>query len=281
MSGFNVNFLGENYKVNFPGLGKELSEISLNNGEIFDFTHFSLVMNKVMKSAIYVASNIDKSQQCSIKEERRWHFDDRIGKENQLGNEFYTNDNNTWDRGHLARRADLIWGSVEEAKKAQYDSCCWANISLQHHKFNTGIWNDLEDWVLDKAKDDILSKKLSIFTGPIYGEYSIEYCGANNPLGCKIFIPTAFWKSIFYINKSNDLKCISFIMTQKEYLIKGTLEDLKLLQPYQVKLEEISNITNLKFDDSLYMADVLNTDDKTIIKSNVHLIERKDNLILL
>jgi hypothetical protein len=68
---------------------------------------------------------------------------------------------------------------------------------------------------------------------------------------------------------------------QKEYLIKGTLEDLKLLQPYQVKLEEISNITNLKFDDSLYMADVLNTDDKTIIKSSIHLIERKENLILL
>ena len=66
MSGFNVNFLGENYKVNFPSLGNELSEVSLNNGEIFDFTHFSLVMNKVMKSAICVASNIDKSQQTSI-----------------------------------------------------------------------------------------------------------------------------------------------------------------------------------------------------------------------
>ena len=82
-------------------------------------------------------------------------------------------------------------------------------------------------------------------------------------------------------NNSNDLKCISFIMTQKEHLIKGTLEDLKLLQPYQVKLEEISNITNLKFDDNLYMVDVLTTNVRTITKSDVHLIERKDNLILL
>ena len=115
-----------------------------------------------------------------------------------------------------------MWGSEDDVENAQYDSCCWANISLQHHEFNTGIWSKLEGWIIENP--DILSKKLSIFTGPINGGGSMEYCGVKKLLGCGVFIPTAFWKVIFYINKSNNLKCISFIMSQEEYLKRGKKE---------------------------------------------------------
>ncbi|MBU3134439.1 DNA/RNA non-specific endonuclease [Clostridium gasigenes] len=278
MKGFNIDFLGENLKVKVPTLDEELLKVSLNNGEIFDFTHFSLAMNKILKSAIYVASNVDKSKFKKIHEHRHWHFDSIIGEENQLGNNFY--EKNNWDRGHLARRADLMWGSEDDVENAQYDSCCWANISLQHHEFNTGIWSKLEGWIIENP--DILSKKLSIFTGPINGGGSMEYCGVKKLLGCGVFIPTAFWKVIFYINKSNNLKCISFIMSQEEYLKRGKNEGLKFLKPYEVSLKEISRLTNLKFEDNLYDVDVFNNNDNTIESKNqeAHLIEGEDDLIL-
>ena len=273
---FNTKFLGSNYEISHPILNESLSNVSLNSGEIFDFTHFSLAMNKEMRSAIYVASNIDKSKLVKINENRRYHFDeDRIGRENQLGDEFYKNHGNgyDYDRGHLARRADLLWGSKAEAEAAQFDSCCYANISLQHPKFHEVPWSTLENWIFNKTSEDILSKKLSIFAGPFYEDYSI----VNNDLSdLKSYIPAGFWKTIFYIDENQDLKCLSFIMYQNQYLPKGNLEGLIKLKPYQVSLNKISEYTGLEFEDSLYNADVFNSKE---VKSDFNLIENAKDLI--
>ena len=250
LQGFDINFLHESYTTNFPTFMESLLNDSLNNGEIYNFTHFSLVMNKKLHSAIYVASNVDKSKsRDDIKRGNHWHYDNRIGIENQIGNELYAN--NDWDRGHLARRHDLCWGTYEEAKNANFDSFCWANISLQHAEFNQGIWKKLEDYTFDYLANNTLSQKLSIFAGPIYDEVSIEYCGEDHPLGCHLMIPSAFWKAIFYINKDKELKCASFVMKQHEFLTRGVFKGLDLLKPYQVNLKNICDETNIIFEDLL------------------------------
>lgn len=278
MQGFNDKFLGEDYKVKLPNLTKDISSDALNNGQVYEFTHFSLVMNKALRSAIYVASNINKDQLKDVARGDYWHYDERIGKENQIGNEYYKN--NDWDRGHLGRRRDLCWGSLEEAKKGNYDSFCWANISLQHSQFNQGIWNELEDWVLDSLPNESLYKKLSVITGPI-NNGGIDYFGANNKLDKAAKIPSAFWKIIFYINKQAELKSIGFIMNQTNYFTKDINRDMELLKPYQVSLKFIADSTGLEFEKYLYDSDVLNNDRRKDINiCGNYIIKDKKDLIL-
>ena len=60
--------------------------------------------------------------------------DPRLAADAQVGNELYRA--NRLDRGHLARRADLLWGSTSEAKKANTDSFFYTNITPQMDDFN-------------------------------------------------------------------------------------------------------------------------------------------------
>ncbi|AZJ20067.1 DNA/RNA non-specific endonuclease [Bacillus wiedmannii bv. thuringiensis] len=245
--GFDPKFLGNDFEIPFPRLTGTTSDDSLNNGEIFNFVHFSLTINKKLKFAIYGANNIDQDR---MKEVPRvdFHFAPNIDMEYQVGNELYRN--NPWDRGHIVRRRDVCWGSKEEAKQANYDSFSWANISLQHHVYNTGAWNDLENWILEHPTH--LNKKLSVFTGPINASSDREYCGAGKPLGCGIRIPAAFWKVVFYIGVDNKLGSAAFIMKQDEFWNDERLNQLTSLETYQVPLNTISQLTGIEFKDSLY-----------------------------
>ncbi len=258
MLGYNEFFLGEDYFIELPkvNIQKLNSDIVLNKGEVFNFTHFSLIMHKILKSAIYVAYNIDKASLKNIKRKEYWHYDEKIGKENQIGNDIYKN--NEWDRGHLARRKDICWGSLDEAILANYDSFCWANISIQHKKFNQGIWSKLEDFIFDKLCDYSKEKKLSVFTGPINGEGSIKYCGKNKPLTCNTIIPIGFWKTIFYIDNKNSLESKSFIIKQDKYLKRGLISEFDIFKTYEVALGDIMELTGLKFHNRLLKTDSLN-----------------------
>lgn len=83
--GFEVTFLGQDYPIPFPVLEEGTQRTALNEGEFFPFTHFSIVMNKERKFAIYCAHNIDLNKRRKIERHDRWHYDSRIGEENQVG----------------------------------------------------------------------------------------------------------------------------------------------------------------------------------------------------
>lgn len=255
--GYDKNFLGKEYTINLPKINFSILKLDdiLSNGKVFNFTHFSLIMHKVFKSAIYVASNINKELQQNIKRKEYWHYDEKIGEENQIGNDIYKN--NEWDRGHLARRKDICWGSLKEATLANYDSFCWANISIQHKNFNQGIWSKLEDFIFNNLADASKEKKISVFTGPINGDGSIKYCGKGKPLTCNTIIPVGFWKTIFYIN-DNTLKSKSFIIKQDKYLKRNIISDLKLFATYEVSLSDIMTLTGLEFEKILLDGDNFN-----------------------
>lgn len=254
MSGFDIEFLGEDKKIDLPKLKENLKVKALNDGQVYDFTHFSLVMNKKLRSAIYVAYNIDKKSEKGVRRHNYWHYDERIGEENQIGDEYYKN--NSWDRGHMARRKSICWGDEKEAEKANYDSFCWANISLQHKDINQGSWSELEQWVYEKLPDNSFNEKISIFVGPINGEDCIEYCGENKPLDCGIMIPIGFWKVICYIDKDNNLKSISFIIKQQRYFKTGIFSLTDRLKIYQVSIMDIINKTDIIFDKNIVENDI-------------------------
>lgn len=67
-------------------------------------------MNKDRKFAIYGANNTDLEQDLRIDRCNDWHFDDRIGEGNQVGDWLYAGGQvDLWDRGHLVRRNDVGW----------------------------------------------------------------------------------------------------------------------------------------------------------------------------
>lgn len=280
-SGFNPKFLGEEFEIPFPKLIGETKENALNDGEIFDFNNFSIVMNKKTKFAIYSVCNIDENQAIKIKRNDKWHFDQRIKEENQVGNEFYRN--NPWDRGHLTRRKDVCWGTEKQAKQANYDSFCFANICLQAHDLNTGNWNDLEDWILDELEGK--NMKMSVFTGPINRDSDRTYCGVGRPKNCEIKIPAGFWKIVIYVDSNNKLRCLAFVVKQDEFWYDETGKKLQKYKVYQVPLNLISELTDIEFKISLYNANPIYywpnriTERSSIITPQIHMVNEKKDII--
>ncbi|TLS36452.1 hypothetical protein FCL54_14605 [Pseudalkalibacillus caeni] len=88
--GFDPSFLENDYSIPFPVLNDRTGETALNGGEIFPYTHFSIVMNEQRKLALYCAHNIDLNNHNNVKRCKDcWHFDQRIGVSNQVGNDLY------------------------------------------------------------------------------------------------------------------------------------------------------------------------------------------------
>lgn len=279
--GYNPFFLGEMHEVPLPFLLGKTAEDALEDGRVYDFTHFSIVMNKRLKFAIYSAACVDESKFIDVPRDNvSWHFDDRIGVENQVGPEYYAQ--NDFDKGHLTRRKDVCWGDRREAEKANYDSFCYANIILQHHNFNTGIWNCLEDWILERLDND---KKLIVITGPINKEDDEEYCGVNGRPGCNIKVPFGFWKSVFYIDRQQQLKSLSFLIRQSPEQ-KNEVREYRRLETYQVPLTTITRETELLFKNSLYDTNPLYfwesrfTADRHLSIPEKHIIKQPTDIIM-
>ncbi len=104
-------------------------------------------------------------------------LDPRIPADAQVGNDLYAD--NRLDRGHLARRADLTWGSEDEAWQANRDSFRYTNVTPQMDDFNQssrqGLWGRLEDALYEDVEIDDL--KASVMAGPVFGHDDQVYRG--------------------------------------------------------------------------------------------------------
>ena len=105
--GYDSEFLKE--RVTLPVLSAEQKKeaFKLQGSVIIPYTHFSLTISKATKFALWVGWNIDG---CQLKRNDRkglnFVYDPRVPEEYQTGNDLY--ENNRLDRGHIARRADLV-----------------------------------------------------------------------------------------------------------------------------------------------------------------------------
>lgn len=238
MYGFNEYFMSEHIQV--PVLNDDNIAVKLNGKTKIDYTHFSLALHKKRKFAVWVAWNIDGGK---IKRLNRSGFklDSRIAKKYQIGNELYKN--NDLDRGHTARRADLNWGSLPEAKQANKDSFYYTNIVPQMNDFNQssqgGLWGKLENAVFDEAKIDDL--KVSVIGGPIFQDDDRIYRGEK--------IPKEYFKVIIY-KEDGTIKVKAFILTQN--LNRLEVLELDEFRVYEAPLTEIEERCDFTFDDTLH-----------------------------
>lgn len=235
--GYDPRFLGPRVPLPklTPALLADAAPLLDGNGYVLKYVHFSLVMCRSRRIAYYTAVNIDgRAINRSLTRRDVWYFDPRIAREHQSGPELYKR--NDLDRGHLVRRLDPVWGPL--APTAQEDSFHFTNCAPQHGRFNKGIWNDLEDYVLVNAENERM--KVSVFTGPVLRADDMPYRGIYQ-------LPAEFWKVAVMVKADRTLAATGFIQTQK-----NLLEDLEFAygdayKTYQVPVTRIEAITGLDF----------------------------------
>jgi len=232
--GFDRNFL--TFDVEPPKFTKVRSDdlADLDGDKEIRYCHFSVWLSKQRRYPTCVAWNIDGS---GFKRLKRVSFrTDRRGdlEEFQLTNDIYVN--NVLDKGHIARRADLCWGTQAEAKQGNYDSFFYTNITPQHAAFNQsentsgdpegGLWGRLENTVFDSENPQKL--RISLMGGPVISIKDRKFSQNNE----ECFLPREFWKVVAYVDDDdNKEKVFAFLLTQAN-LIEG------LTQPESLNFDE-------------------------------------------
>ncbi|MGC3000471.1 DNA/RNA non-specific endonuclease [Streptomyces sp. G35A] len=247
VAGYDPDFLGE--RIDVPQLSADLvrDAVRLDGSEIIPYTHFSLMLSRSRCFPFWVGWNVDGG---TLKKLSRTGIpfvkDPRLPASAQVGNELY--EDNRLDRGHIARRADLLWGSLPEAGKANSDSFFFTNITPQMDDFNQsakhGLWGELEDAVFaDTEVDDL---RISVCGGPVLQDDDRTFRGVR--------IPREFWKVIAF-TEHGELKARGFLLTQN----LDRLESLELdeFRVFQVTLGELENRTRLSFPAALHKGDTL------------------------
>jgi endonuclease G, mitochondrial len=246
--GYDRDFLVD--RIDVPGLGASVRDDvaeTVDGQKIVRYTHFSLQMKASRRFAFWVAWNIDGGAFKALSRSGiKFLKDARVPENLQTGDELYVN--NDLDRGHLARRADLVWGSLPVAKKANIDSFFFTNITPQMDDFNQssreGVWGRLEDAVF--ADVDVEDLRVSVFGGPVFHDDDRVYRGVQ--------LPREYWKVIAF-RESGRLTARAFLLTQS----LDQLEALELdeFRVFQTSLAELEARTSLTFPDVLRDADTL------------------------
>ncbi|WP_293915464.1 CU044_2847 family protein [Deinococcus sp.] len=226
------------------------------------YTHFSLVMSQVRRLAFVTAVNIDGASLFDYPRNRDvWHFDPRIPAAAQVDEFMYRNEpgpQGFFDRGHLVRRRDPIWGSGATLKAANDDTFHWTNCSPQYWEFNQGetLWQGLENFILSSA--ELGKVKVSVFTGPVFTD--------ADPLHRQVQIPQQFWKVVAAVDEAGALRSSAYRVSQADFITPITFQSVPEVAaealpvgPYstfQVAVSEIESLTGLNFGDGLRGADV-------------------------
>ncbi|MEW9873102.1 DNA/RNA non-specific endonuclease [Arthrobacter sp. HS15c] len=243
--GYSPDFLGE--PLGPPAISAALhgDTVQLNGSVIIPYTHFSLAVSKSRRFARWVAWNIDGGNLKRVSRKGiSFVKDPRIPAPFQNGDELYSG--NRLDRGHLARRADLVWGDLSEAESANHDSFFFTNIAPHMDDFNqsskNGVWGQLEEAVF--ADVDVQDLKVSVFGGPVFQDNDREYRGVR--------LPREYWKILAYVEQGV-FKSNAFLLTQNLNPFEAL--DLDEFRAFQVSAAELEARTGLQFADALRGAD--------------------------
>lgn len=238
--GYSPTFIGQSVPLPASASDEVKADLLDVGGEtVFDYTHFSLAMSRSRRFARWVSWNIDGGALKSLSRKGiSFKKDPHLPFDAQVGDELYAH--NPLDRGHIARRADLVWGTLEEAKKANLDSFFFTNITPQHEDFNRssahGIWGQLENAIF--ADVEVEDLRISVIGGPIFS--------ANDPLYRGVQLPRQFWKIIYYREAgSSDVTARAYVLTQADLLNQLEVLELPQFSVYEVSVSHVSGMTSL------------------------------------
>ena len=288
-------------------------------GEL-QYTHFSVVMNKDRKMAFFGACNVDGTSLFGIGSSNQkvreyaqqnvaifaakaegahsWLPDRRIDKTDQTIEKWYTGKNKLvprsgsddadryiatadFDRGHIVRRTEPIWGDKQAGREANRQTFHHANACPQQPRFNQDkdrhpsdisageekrSWYGLEVAVLRAATDD--DTKMNVFTGPFFEDTDPVY-GPGKTGGGNRKIPLTYWKVIVWEDKDGELRSLAMKASQGFTLEKSAAEtaggaealdsadELFLLRDFLTTVADIEKRTDIRFDRKVKRADIL------------------------
>ena len=208
------------------------------------YHHFSVVMQRRRKLALFTAVNIDGGTADHPRRDRdAWIMDPRIPTGEQVGEDVYRA--NDLDRGHLVRRLDPAWGPKSLA--AVDDTFHFTNCTPQHHDFNAGqtLWLGLEDYVLQNALTKDL--KVSVLSGPVLDDADPLYRG--------VALPLQYWKVVSMVRTDGKPSATGYLLSQESLLDEFRIQRAPGALPesfsygayrtFQVPVRRIADLTGL------------------------------------
>lgn len=203
-------------------------------GSELKYHNFSVVMSASRRLPMLTAVNINGDESRNVPRISTWSFDGRLNPEDQWGDEIYYR--NVLDRGHMVRREDPNWGTIEEAKRANRDTFHFTNSCPQMEGVNQVVWLGLEDHILRHAEAD--GMRVCVFTGPIFGENDLEYKGA--------LIPAEFWKVVAIVTDDGRPSATAYKVSQEE-----ELKELEFVfagyKTFQISVRQVMEMTGIDF----------------------------------
>lgn len=268
---YRENFI-TGFSLPLPKISKRKSQIAtlIDSGAatVLEYPHYCCIMHKTRKLALYSACNIDGESIDDVDRSGDFKPESRIGAAFQTGDEFYEGRNDIFDKGHLTKYEDVMWGTNNAAELEELGDTTFrfTNCVPQHKTFNRGMWSSLEKYILDK-ETDLLNLRIALFTGPLLQQSDPALIEKVNGKSYKV--PVHFWKVVIY-SQNNKLYGVGFIMSQKTLVKQSGLVksnrmmeimsramrnidapafmDYKHNHPYQVRVELIQQLTGIKFN---------------------------------
>jgi endonuclease G len=260
VTGYDAAFLGPDDTVRVPlpatppgGAPRELRRL--------DHPNFSILLDPARRLAAATAVTVDGASLRPLRRTGSWRLDPRASEHEQAGPELYHR--NALDRGHLVRRRDPMWGSVDAARQAGEATFVYTNAAPQVGRFNQSkeLWNGLEDHVLAYAEAH--EHRLVVHTGCVFAPDDPAYRGVS--------IPRRFWKVAAWSTRSSplSLRAAAFVLDQTPQLEEtdlravtawalavGELPPLGPFRTFQVPVADVGSLAGLELG-PLPAADVL------------------------
>lgn len=253
--GFDEKFLGISTPLPTIKDAKLIAPM-LDGRKVIPYEHFSLVLHKTRRLAIYTASNVDGSFAATRPEPNRkytrrdltglddrdqekWVLDPRVDAAYQVPDSFYSNDKGAFDKGHIVRREDVCFGtSFAQIQRANGDTFHVTNCSPQQGNYNRsalgGLWGSLENFIGAQAD----TERFCLFSGPILSPADKRFKGTT------VQIPRRFWKVVCAV-KNKKLQVFAFVLEQD---LKGVPLEFAMDAKWkrsQVKLKDLEGMIGL------------------------------------
>ncbi|QGJ71790.1 DNA/RNA non-specific endonuclease [Planctomycetales bacterium 10988] len=269
-SGYDVGFLSK--PVPTPLLTDDIADdaFRLRGSHQIPYTHFSVCQSKSRTLPRLVAWDVDGGRLKQIPQGNNSRSDRRVPDEFQADNALYRS--NPYNRDHIARRADLNWGSLCEARQANSDSFFYTNIAPQHEKFNqssrAGLWGELENAIFEDV--EVKDIKISVMGCPVFRDDDPEHRGVQ--------IPRDYWKLISFCDTAyGQFNVSAYILSHNEFVPTESLE-LDAFHLNQISLSKLSEETELNFDDLLAF-DTFGDSHQSVSGSGVREVKGRDDIV--
>jgi len=258
--GYQANFLGAQFKIDFPELGSEVRReaATLKNSANVElkYDHFSVIVHAQRRTPIVAACNVNGKQlwQNAHADNARpkrpqWTLDPRMDEEFQPDDTIFST---AMQRGHLYKREDVWAADVEKWDRADKHSFTITNATPMIGNFNNVEWGDLEDIITRHLEE---GNKLTYFAGPIFdiddryfNQLKKGVPAADRKKGMRV--PSSFWKIAAWV-EDGELKAAGFVLHQTDEIKEhGPItEEIDFGDYRQEAISEIEERTGLQFPD--------------------------------